>query len=398
MSRTDVPYLKLMRGERYQPRWEPGPKLRAAGIEGRALKDDAGHWLDVEAARAAARALNAEAERRLSQKQPTAEAGKPKLHPRRVEALWETYKSSPRYKSRAPATQEDYANKAGVIIEKFGPVPVAALSKADLYNWWETLVETRGHTMANRVLAVFRLMLSYAERKGWRRDNPALKLELDGVPPRIVIWLPEECETFVAEADKAGHHGLADAFVLALHTSQRLSDVLALVEDKASDGSARFRQSKTNARVKVPLTSQLATRLEAARQRRRAGAVIDLAQLGGIIVRRQNGEPYTDRHQFNKEFREVRAAVQAKLDEAWCERGIDEPPQTHSKQFLDLRDTAITRLAEAGCDMQEIAAITGHSLNTIHTIMRHYLALSESMAIRGIDRLQRWMSENAIAV
>ncbi len=36
--------------------------------------------------------------------------------------------------------------------------------------------------------------------------------------------------------------------------------------------------------------------------------------------------------------------------------------------FHDLRGTAVTMLAEAGCTTPQIAAITGHSLKTVTTI------------------------------
>ncbi len=57
--------------------------------------------------------------------------------------------------------------------------------------------------------------------------------------------------------------------------------------------------------------------------------------------------------------------------------------------FHDLRGTAITRLALAGCSVPEIATITGHSLNTVNALLdAHYLhrdpAQSES-TIRKLD-------------
>lgn len=42
-------------------------------------------------------------------------------------------------------------------------------------------------------------------------------------------------------------------------------------------------------------------------------------------------------------------------------------------QFMHLRHTAITRLAEAGCSHDEIAAVSGHSLKTVQQILERYL-------------------------
>jgi integrase len=58
--------------------------------------------------------------------------------------------------------------------------------------------------------------------------------------------------------------------------------------------------------------------------------------------------------------------------------------------FHDLRGTAVTRLALAGCTEAEIATITGHSLHGVRAILdSHYLnrdpALGES-AIRKLEK------------
>ena len=63
--------------------------------------------------------------------------------------------------------------------------------------------------------------------------------------------------------------------------------------------------------------------------------------------------------------------------------------------FNDLRGTAVTRLALAGCTETEIATITGHTLRDVRSILdAHYLhlhrdpALAES-AIRKLERRTR---------
>jgi integrase len=48
--------------------------------------------------------------------------------------------------------------------------------------------------------------------------------------------------------------------------------------------------------------------------------------------------------------------------------------------FHDLRGTAATMLAEAGCTTPQIAAITGHSLKTVTTILDKYLASTRVLA------------------
>jgi integrase len=57
--------------------------------------------------------------------------------------------------------------------------------------------------------------------------------------------------------------------------------------------------------------------------------------------------------------------------------------------FHDLRGTAVTRLAEAGCTEAEIAAITGHSLKSVGAILDRYLARTKGLALAAIAKLEK---------
>ena len=57
--------------------------------------------------------------------------------------------------------------------------------------------------------------------------------------------------------------------------------------------------------------------------------------------------------------------------------------------FNDLRGTAVTRLAIAGCTEAEIATITGHSLRDVGAILdTHYLKRDPSLAESAIRKLE----------
>ncbi len=58
-------------------------------------------------------------------------------------------------------------------------------------------------------------------------------------------------------------------------------------------------------------------------------------------------------------------------------------------QFLDLRRTAVVRLAEAGCTVPEIAAITGHQLDRTARILETYLPRNGTMAEAAIRKLEQ---------
>jgi len=55
--------------------------------------------------------------------------------------------------------------------------------------------------------------------------------------------------------------------------------------------------------------------------------------------------------------------------------------------FHDLRGTAVTRLALAGCTVPEIASITGHSLKEVNGILdSHYLSRDAGLAEQAIRK------------
>jgi hypothetical protein len=56
--------------------------------------------------------------------------------------------------------------------------------------------------------------------------------------------------------------------------------------------------------------------------------------------------------------------------------------------FHDLRETAVTRLALAHCTVPQMAAITGHSLKDVESILdAHYLGGTVELAEAAIIKL-----------
>lgn len=375
------PYLKWRDG---RPRWEPGPKLRGQGWKGRDLRRDDGGWMPLGEAIDAARALNDDvtAWRTRGGKQRTRPLSA--KNPRTVRALYEKWRQSPRFAQLAASTVRDYESKANVFLATFGDEPLGALEPHHLYQWWEELYAERGHAMANGVVAVARALLSHARRVGWRQDNPAERLGLVTVAPRVVVWSPSEIECFARVGDAICPE-VVDAVVVALDTGQRRGDVLELVFDKAAGGRCRFHQSKTGAPVTVPHTDQLAARLETIRARRAAkGGVVDLDTSRRVVLR-ADGRPYTG-DAYSADFDRVRAAA------------AQEMPSIAKLRFQDLRDTAITRLALADCSVFEIRAISGHNLETVHQVLRHYIAIDDRMATSAIQKLKIYVEKQCNAL
>jgi hypothetical protein len=49
----------------------------------------------------------------------------------------------------------------------------------------------------------------------------------------------------------------------------------------------------------------------------------------------------------------------------------------------------VTRFSEAGCTPQEIRAITGHSLESVHRILERYCARTDTLASNAVVKLER---------
>ena len=84
------------------------------------------------------------------------------------------------------------------------------------------------------------------------------------------------------------------------------------------------------------------------------------------------------------------------LDRPWTSDGLRTSWYKAAKRagitgltFHDLRGTAVTRLAEAGCTEAEIAAITGHALKSVGAILDRYLARTKGLALAAIAKLEK---------
>jgi integrase len=148
--------------------------------------------------------------------------------------------------------------------------------------------------------------------------------------------------------------------MLALWTGQREGDLLRL-KWAAYDGQfIRLRQSKGKRRVKIPVGAPLKVMLDT------------VPRVGGVILTTLRKTAWTE-DGFRTSWGKA------------CDRaGIDD------LTFHDFRGSAVTRLAEAGCTVPEIASITGHSLADVEAILdAHYLGRTTKLAASGMAKLEQ---------
>jgi integrase len=158
--------------------------------------------------------------------------------------------------------------------------------------------------------------------------------------------------------------------MLAVWTGQRQGDLLRL-SWKAYDGThIRLKQSKAKKgkegkRVVIPVSAILKAALDTT------------PKVAPLILTRADGRPWT-RYSFGAAW--PRACAKAGI------KGLT---------FHDLRGTAVTRLALAGCTEAEIAAIAGHSLSDVRSILdANYLHRDpEENAIRKLEQRTKLQTE-----
>jgi integrase len=150
------------------------------------------------------------------------------------------------------------------------------------------------------------------------------------------------------------------AVELALLTGQRQGDLFRLTWGSYDGKRLRFRQGKSRRRVDLPVTGRLREILEAAKASRRALTILETP----------TGKPWTKSH-FNNHWRPALKAA-----------GLD------GLHFHDLRGTACTKLAEAGCSYAEIAAVLGWSHSSVARMLEIYQAMTAPLSDSAVAKLE----------
>jgi hypothetical protein len=296
-------------------------------------------------------------------------------------------------KERAAVTLEiDLPARAA---EPFAQASVLSIGKIELNSFFLYAKKARGLHMALSMVAAISAAWSWGELDPrWRLPaNPRRGMLFARPEGRIVIHSDLEIRALVAAADATDRASIGDSIYLGLMSAQRQRDRIFLKDEGMIDGRRHFRQSKTGKLVPVRETPQLAARLEAARARVAAIKLKLGTRPETVIVDETTGNTYnqdTYRHSF--------AEVRALAIKGSNEYGLAPCPSLAGKRDQDLRDTAVTWLARAGCTLLEICAISGHSPRSVQTIIKHYLGSQAELADSGIDKLVAWMKREGIAV
>lgn len=289
-------------------------------------------------------------------------AASKKIEPKKgtLAALFTMYENSAQFDGLAQRTKADYVKIITRLEDCFGTFPISGLedrrSRA-IFEAWRDELAKKSRRQADYAWTVFARILSVAKKRRMIETNP---LEQGG---RLYdenraesVWSDEDEANFL----KAASPEIALAFMLAIWTGQRQGDLLRLPWSGYDGSYVKLRQSKTGVKVRIPVSAKLKVALDSA------------PKVGPLILTSSDKRPWTS-DGFRSSWKKT--AKRAKIT------GLT---------FHDLRGTAVTRLAVAGCTEAEIISITGHTLSDVRTILDvHYLHRDPQLAANAIAKLEK---------
>jgi integrase len=276
----------------------------------------------------AAEAFMAEYHRILAATQPSDRGRQRPSHPPgSFGALVDAYFADREaFGERKPSTQRIYRMILEPLAKINGLKPVAQLERRHIKQWRNARSETPG--MANMVVKVVRLLLTYAVENEFRRDNPARYIKLFKLGEHRA-WTDDECTAFEARWPSGTMQ--RRAYMLAKFTGQRCGDIAGMVRAHRKGGALRVVQQKTGAELWIPEHRALAAELA-----RGTGQMSLLTKADGSGF---DGDSLS----------------------MWFADAIDQAGLPDACVMHGLRKTPARMLAEVGCSTHEIASITGHA-------------------------------------
>jgi integrase len=288
----------------------------------------------------------------LDQTEKPANAGAGRTKPGTVNALAVAYYRSPDFRSLADSTQGHRRRIIDKFRAKHGDKPLKGLRREHIVQIMADKAQTP--EAANNLIKLLRVMLNYAVDLGMIESNPAAGIKrYKSRSTGFHTWSEDEITKFEAAHPVSTTARLA--FALLLHTGQRVSDVCKMGWQHVNGDEIAVRQRKTGKALSIPLHPVLKVIL----------SVLPRTNMTFVVSERG-------------------ASFKAQGLSEWFKKQCRAAGLSHCSAH-GLRKAAATRLANAGCSVNEIAAITGHaSLREI----AHYTAKADQgrLARQALNR------------
>jgi integrase len=279
--------------------------------------------------------------------------------PGSVSAAIASYYAAPGFKALAPTSQ--VVRKA--VLEAFrrehGEKQIAAMPRKFIAAMFDAMTPTAARNWFKAIRALVRHGIDL----GMLKDDPMLGIRLRPIKgDGFHTWTEDEIAQFERHHPVGSRERLA--FALGLYSGQRRSDVIRMGRQHIRDGVLRVRQQKTGAVLAIPLHPNLRAVLDATPGDRLT-----------FLTTLRGGKPF-----------EPTSLTQ------WFAKACRDAGLSSDCTFHGLRKAACRRLAEAGCTVHEIAAVSGHK--TLQEIERYTKAADQARLAQAA--MARTMEANSV--
>lgn len=276
---------------------------------------------------------------------------------RSMDALNRSWQQTQFFKGKKPRTQKGYAYHAGLLCDwakASGDKPIGGLKKDNIEQFL-TVYDDRP-TTRRHIKIVLKMLLDHAVDLEWRTDNPAARIKVKAPKTKVKVWEREDVMAAAWACIMDNQTPLAALMLTEWEIGQRLTDVRLFrwgAEYKPDEGAFKFWQDKTDSYVTIPVSDALRNLLDC----------VHGDDSLYLFVDRRTDKPFAEQR-LGHVWEAIRTAA-----------GFDKRLQVRA-----LRHSCVVQLARSGCEIPEIAAITGHSLKSVHQILEKYLPKDNVMA------------------
>ena len=267
-------------------------------------------------------------------------------------AAWQ---SSPEWRALQPSTQAGYATYGRHLLG-MERVAAARVGRRELIEIRNAVAHARGNGAATGFTRAASAVFGWAVENGWIEHSPMTKVKrLKG--GELPAWSDDEVDAALSTFPEH----LRRAVVLALYTGQRRIDLIRMSWGAYDGRSIRLTQQKTGAALVIPVHPVLKTEIDAWRAETSST----------LILVNKFGRPW------------MASNLSKQIGEAMAKLGGKPRRNIHG-----LRKLAAARLAEAGCTLNQIAAITGHrslGMLRLYTASADQERLAEDAIVRLVE-------------
>jgi integrase len=284
-----------------------------------------------------------------------------------LDNLIDSFEKSPAFAALAEKTQDSHKHSFKEIRKEWPKLPLQLTQqrgmKAMIRKWHYTFAANP--RTADQMLFSLSRVFTFGVDEELIEKNPCTGINrLYTGSRKESVWTPDLIALFRAKA----HPHLLLAFEVAIHTGQRQADILALTW-KQYDGMhfsfepGKAKPGKPKKRVRVRVHSALKI-------------ILDKQPTDKMrILNNSRGRPWTKdgfKTSWGKE----------------CDR-----LKIEGVTFHDLRGTFITDRRREGSTVEQIASITGHSIEEVSRVLeKHYLATDQQTSDDVILRMEKNIS------